>query len=98
MPQSAVTYMDEKGRLTMPENLMKGMCLKTPAKVAARPEGDVVTMTFEAATPESAWLDLFEKMDKRGIRMSEDEVVAEIHAYRKRSGMDAWRAECFHDN
>ena len=50
MSEPIVTDVDEKGRVTVPEVLIKKIGLKAPATVVAWCEGDVIAMTVLKST------------------------------------------------
>ena len=72
------------GKMMMPETIMKALGLAEPAEISVRLEGDKIVMSvLRTFDRESAWREIFKRFDEKGIKMSEDEVVAEIHEYRK---------------
>lgn len=72
------------GQMAMPETIINALGLAEPAELSVRLEGDKIVMkvlrTFDR---ESAWREICKRFDEKGIKMSEEEVVAEIHEYRK---------------
>ena len=78
------TIMAADGQMVMPETIINALGLAEPAELSVRLEGDKIVMkvlrTFDR---ESAWREICKRFDEKGIKMSEEEVVAEIHEYRK---------------
>ena len=84
MPSLDTTIMAADGKMMMPETIMKALGLAEPAEISVRLEGDKIVMSvLRTFDRESAWREIFKRFDEKGIKMSEDEVVAEIHEYRK---------------
>ena len=72
------------GQMVMPETIMDALGLTEPAELSVCLEGDkIVIKVLRTFDKESAWREIFKRFDEKGIKMSEDEVVAEIHEYRK---------------
>ena len=84
MPSLDTTIMAADGKMMMPETIMKALGLAEPAEISVRLEGDKIVMSvLRTFDRESAWREIFKRFDEKGIKMSEDEVVEEIHEYRK---------------
>ena len=84
MVNPIATAVDEKGRVAVPEALLKEIGLEAPLKAVAWREHDQIRMmVVPANSGEAAWAELCEEMDKKNITMSEEEVVEEVHAYRR---------------
>ena len=93
MSEPIVTDMDEKGRVTVPEALIKKIGLEAPATVVAWCEGDAIAMTvLKSTSPQAAWRELCQEMDEKNITMSEDEVVELIHRHRKEQRQERMQA------
>ena len=83
MAKPIVTAVD-KGRVTVPEALLKEIGLEAPLKAVAWREHDQIRMMVVPANrAEAAWGELCEEMDKKNITMSEEEIVEEVRAYRR---------------
>jgi len=88
MSQLEVSDSGEKVVVTISKSLFKEAGLKIPVIPAARREGDALVVTLRQMDGEErAWREFFEKMDARGIKMSDEEIEAEIQAYRKEKRM-----------
>ena len=84
MSSQDTMIMAADGEMMMPETIMKALGLAEPAEISVRLEGDKIVMSvLRTFDRESAWREIFKRFDEKGIKMSEDEVVAEIHEYRK---------------
>ena len=96
MCTTIVTATDEKGRFTVPGALLKELGLEAPVKVVAWRENDKIIMeTASANGAKAAWDEFFKKMDEKNITMSEEEIVEEVHAYRRerrQAALDASKA------
>ena len=84
MCTTIVTATDDKGQFTVPGALLKELGLEAPVKVVAWRENDKIMMEIVSANgAKAAWDDFFKKMDEKDIKMSEEEIVEEVHAYRR---------------
>ena len=84
MPSLDTTIIAADGQTVLPKTIMDALGLAEPAELSVRLQGDEIVMkvlrTFDR---ESAWREICKRFDEKGIKMSEEEVVAEIHEYRK---------------
>lgn len=93
MVKPIVTAVDDEGRATVPEALMKEIGLEAPLKAVAWREHDQIRMmVVPANSAEAAWAELCEEMDKHDITMSEEEVVELIHRHRKEQRQERMQA------
>lgn len=84
MTEAEITTMGEKGQIVIPQSLREELGIKPKMKFVVFGQGDVIVLKrlkFEDAQRE--WDAIFERMRSRP-QLSEDEVMAEVEAVRKR--------------
>ena len=79
-----VTTISEKGQVVIPQSLRKELGIKPRTKFLVFGRGDLVIMKrLELPDVKKEWGDIFEIMDKKGLKVSEEEVLREIASSRK---------------
>jgi AbrB family looped-hinge helix DNA binding protein len=79
-----ITTVSEKGQVVIPQSLRKEMRIKPKTKFIVFGSGDTVIMKrLELPDLKKEWKEIFKVMDKKKLRISEKEVLAEIEASRK---------------
>lgn len=79
-----ITTISEKGQVVIPQSLRKEMRIKPRTKFVVFGSGDTVIMKrLELSDLKREWKEIFKVMDKKGLRLSETEILAEIQASRK---------------
>ena len=79
-----ITTISEKGQIVIPQSLRKEMRIKPKTKFLVFGSGDTVIMKrLELPDLKREWREIFEMMDRKGLRFSEKEILAEIQASRK---------------
>ena len=79
-----VTTISEKGQVVIPQSLRKELGIKPRTKFLVFGRGDLVIMKrLELPDVKKEWEDIFEIMDKKGLKVSEEEVLREIASSRR---------------
>ena len=79
-----ITTMSEKGQIVIPQILRKEMDLKAKTRFIVMRKGDVIVMkTLQMPNMEEEWDNIFNKMDKKNLKISDKEIAGEVKKYRK---------------
>ena len=79
-----VTTISDKGQVVIPQSLRKELGIKPRTKFLVFGRGDIVIMKrLVLPDVKKEWDDIFKMMDKKGLKVSEDEVLQEIASSRK---------------
>ena len=79
-----VTTMSEKGQVVIPQSVRKELGIKPKTKFLVFGRGDTVIMKkLELPDVKKEWDDIFKMMDKKGLKLSEEDIEKEIAAVRK---------------
>jgi AbrB family looped-hinge helix DNA binding protein len=79
-----VTTMSEKGQVVIPQSIRKELGIKPKTRFLVFGRGDTVIMKkLELPDLKKEWEDIFQLMDKKGLKLSEDEILKEIKQSRK---------------
>ena len=79
-----VTTISEKGQVVIPQSIRKELGIKPRTKFLVFGRGDTVIMKkLEMPDVKKEWDDIFKMMDKKGLKLSEEEIWKEIAATRK---------------
>lgn len=79
-----VTTVSEKGQVVIPQALRKEMGIKPKTKFLVFGRGDTVIMKrLELPDIKQEWEEIFRMMDRKGLKLTEREVQAEIEAGRR---------------
>lgn len=81
-----VTTISEKGQVVIPYSIRKELGIKPKNKFLVYGRGDTIIMK-KLALPslKKEWDDIFKLMDKKALKMSDEEIQKEIAAARKTS-------------
>ena len=80
-----VTTMSEKGQVVIPQSVRKELGIKPKTKFLVFGRGDTVIMKrLELPDVKKEWDDIFRMMDKKELKLSEEEVQNEIMAERRK--------------
>ena len=81
-----VTTISEKGQVVIPQSIRKELGIKPKNKFLVYGRGDTIIMKkLELPSLKKEWEDIFKLMDKKELKMSDEEIQREIAAARKRS-------------
>jgi len=79
-----VTTMSEKGQVVIPQSIRKELGIKPKTKFLVYGRGDTVIMKkLELPDLKKEWEDIFKLMDKKELKISEEEIQREIAEARK---------------
>lgn len=79
-----ITTMSEKGQVVIPQSIRKELGIKPKTKFLVYGRGDTVIMKkLELPDVKKEWEDIFKLMDKKGLKISDKEVLEEIAEARK---------------
>ena len=78
-----VTTISEKGQVVIPQSLRKELKIKPGTKFVVFGRGDTVIMKrLELPDLKKEWDEIFKMMDEKGLKISENEIQAEIDSAR----------------
>ena len=79
-----VTTISEKGQVVIPQSIRKELGIKPKNKFLVYGRGDTIIMKkLELPSLKKEWDDIFKLMDKKELKMSDEEIQREIAAARK---------------
>jgi AbrB family looped-hinge helix DNA binding protein len=81
-----VTTISEKGQVVIPQSIRRELGIKPKNKFLVYGRGDTIIMKkLELPSLKKEWEDIFKLMDKKELKMSDEEIQREIAAARKKS-------------
>ena len=79
-----VTTISEKGQVVIPQSIRKELGIKPKNKFLVYGRGDTIIMKkLELPNLKKEWEDIFKMMDKKALKISDEEIQKEIAATRK---------------
>ena len=82
--EAEVTTISEKGQVVIPRSIRKELGIKPKTKFLVYGKGDTVIMKrLNLPDMKKEWEDLFKMMDKKELKLSDEEIQEEIVAARK---------------
>ena len=79
-----ITTMSEKGQVVIPQELRKYLGIKPKTKfVVFVINNDIVMRKLDIPDIKKEWNSIFQSIDKKGLKLDENNIAAEIKAYRK---------------
>ena len=79
-----VTTISEKGQVVIPQSIRKEMGIKPKNKFLVYGRGDTIIMKkLELPSLKKEWEEIFRMMDKKALKISDQEIQNEIAAARK---------------
>lgn len=79
-----ITTMSEKGQVVIPQELRKHLGIKPKTRfVVFLIDNNIVMRKLDIPDIKKEWSNIFQSMDKKGLKFDENDVAAEIKAYRK---------------
>lgn len=92
LEEPEITTMSEKGQIVIPQDIRERFGIKPKTKlVMYAVEGVIVMKKLEIPDIKKEWSSIFKNMDKKGLKLDEDDVVSEIKAHRKEKRKKATR-------
>lgn len=82
--EAEVTTISEKGQVVIPRSIRKELGIKPKTKFLVYGKGDTVIMKrLNLPDMKKEWEDLFKMMDKKELKLSDEEIQEEIVVARK---------------
>lgn len=79
-----ITTMSEKGQVVIPQELRKHLGIKPKTRFVVFVIGNNIVMRkLDIPDIKKEWSNIFQGMDRKGLKLGEDDITAEIRAYRK---------------
>ena len=79
-----VTTISEKGQVVIPQSIRKELGIKPKNKFLVYGRGDTIILKkLELPDLKKEWDDIFKMMDKKDLKITEEEILKEIAAARK---------------
>jgi AbrB family looped-hinge helix DNA binding protein len=79
-----ITTISEKGQVVIPQSIRKELGIKPNTKFLVYGRGDIVIMKkLELPDLKKEWDDIFKMMDKKELKISDEEIRKEIADARK---------------
>ena len=79
-----VTTISEKGQVVIPQSIRKELGIKPKNKFLVYGRGDTIIMKkLELPSLKKEWEDIFKMMDKKALKITDEEIQKEIAATRK---------------
>ncbi len=79
-----VTTISQKGQVVIPQSIRKELGIKPKNKFLVYGRGDTIIMKkLEIPSLKKEWNEIFKLMDKKQLKMSEEEIQKEIQSARK---------------
>lgn len=79
-----ITTMSEKGQVVIPRAFRETMNLKARTKFVVMRRGDLIVMkTLDISEARAEMEKIFRMMDERGLKISDEEITAEIKEHRR---------------
>jgi AbrB family looped-hinge helix DNA binding protein len=81
-----VTTISAKGQVVIPQSIRKELGIKPKNKFLVYGRGDTIIMKkLQLPSLKKEWEDIFEMMNKKGLKISDEEVQKEVAAARKQN-------------
>ena len=82
--ESEVTTISEKGQVVIPQSIRKELGIKPKNKFLVYGRGDTIILKkLELPSLKKEWENIFRLMDKKSLKISDEEILKEIAAVRK---------------
>lgn len=84
LEEPEITTMSEKGQVVIPQELRKQLGIKPKTRfIVFAIDKNIVMRKLDIPDIKNEWNTIFRKMGKKGLKLDENEVAAEIKANRK---------------
>lgn len=81
-----ITTMSEKGQVVIPQELRKHLRIKPKTKFVVFAVGsNIVMRKLDIPDIKKEWNYIFQSMDKKGLKLGENDILSEIRQHRKTS-------------
>lgn len=79
-----ITTMSEKGQVVIPQELRNYLGIKPKTKfIVFVIDNNIVMRKLDIPDIKKEWKSIFKSMDKKSLKLNENDISAEIKAYRK---------------
>lgn len=84
LEEPEITTMSEKGQVVIPQELRKYLGIKPKTRFAVFVIDDNIVMRkLDIPDIKKEWNSIFRSMDKKNLKLDENDIAEEIRAYRK---------------
>lgn len=84
LEEPEITTMSEKGQVVIPQELRKYLGIKPKTRFAVFVIDDNIVMRkLDIPDIKKEWNSIFRSMDKKNLKLDENDIAEEIKAYRK---------------
>jgi AbrB family looped-hinge helix DNA binding protein len=81
--EAEITTVSEKGQVVIPQKIRKSLKIKPKTKLAVYTKNDMIIMrAFEVPDLEKEWADIFSLVDKKNLKVNEQQVYDEVQSHR----------------
>ena len=84
LDEPEITTMSEKGQVVIPQELRKHLGIKPKSRFVVFAIGNNIVMRkLDIPDIKKEWNSIFQSMNKKGLKLDENDIAAEIKAYKK---------------
>ncbi len=84
LEEPEITTMSEKGQVVIPLDLRKHLGIKPKTRfIVFAIDGNIVMRKLDIPDVRKEWNDIFQRVDKKGLTLSESVVATEVKEHRK---------------
>ena len=84
LDEPEITTMSEKGQVVIPQELRKHLGIKPKSRFVVFAIGNNIVMRkLDIPDIKKEWNSIFQSMNKKGLKLDENDIATEIKAYRK---------------
>jgi AbrB family looped-hinge helix DNA binding protein len=84
LEEPEITIMSEKGQVVIPQELRKNLGIKPRTRfIVFAIDNNIVMRKLDMPDITKEWNRIFQKMEKKNLKLDNNDIVSEIKAYRK---------------
>jgi len=84
LEEPEITTMSEKGQVVIPQDLREHLGIKPKTKLLVFVmEGNIIMRKLDIPDVKKEWRNIFQRMDKKRLKLDENDVIKEIKTHRK---------------
>jgi len=84
LEEPEITTMSEKGQVVIPQDLREYLGIKPKTRLLVFVmEGNIIMRKLDIPDVKKEWRNIFRRMDKKRLKLDENDVIKEIKAHRK---------------